>query len=94
MNGPNRFFLYFSTTTYSFFMPMKEQQVACTLSLRNFGLSGAKYETGWGSADLSKSTTPRIKTYSYKVGTPIADYTGNNAQSVGSEMLTIQHGVC
>jgi hypothetical protein len=30
---------------------MKEQQAAGTLSLCNFGLSGAKYETGCGRAD-------------------------------------------
>lgn len=75
-------------------MPLKEQQAAGTLSLCNFGLSGAKYETGWGCADVSKSSTQRIKTYSYTVGTLIADTTGNNAPSVGSEMLTIQHWVC
>jgi hypothetical protein len=71
---------------------MKEQQAAGTLSLCNFGLSGAKYETDWGCAKLSKSSTHRIKTYSYTVGTLIALNAGNNAPSVGSEMLTIQHG--
>ena len=30
----------------------------------------------------------------YTVGTPIADNSENNTPSVGSEMLTIQQGVC
>jgi hypothetical protein len=46
-------------------MPMQDLQATGTLSLRNFGLSSANKETGWGRSDSSKSSILLIKTNIY-----------------------------